>query len=267
MIDIINKKIINKKIVNKINKRNIYLFWEGKEYKLIKILRRLIHLHSDSGKAYKVHLINHSNINKYIKNLPNNFYKLCYAHQADYVRVNILCNNGGIWLDSDTIVLNNLDSLFKIIENKNGFFIKENNEVLSNGIFGTKQNTKLMIEWKNQINNILNKKINIKWSDIGSNILEKIKKNHPEYYNNYKIFNGLDTMYPINWNKCISEYIEKPYDNYKNIEKPFQPLIVIVNSVYKKLENLTEEDILKGNLPLNYFINKSLNKAKILDNK
>lgn len=30
---------------------------------------------------------------------------MCPAHQADFVRVNVICDYGGIWLDSDTLVL------------------------------------------------------------------------------------------------------------------------------------------------------------------
>jgi hypothetical protein len=32
---------------------------------------------------------------------------------------------------------------------------------------------------------------------------------------------------------------------------------VLVNSVYKNLEDKTEQEIIDGNMPLNYFINKS----------
>jgi hypothetical protein len=42
-------------------------------------------------------------------------------------------------------------------------------------------------------------------------------------------------------------------------------LIVLVNSVYKKLENMTEKEILDGNMPINYFINKSLEYTEKVD--
>ena len=137
--------------------RNVFLYWIGKEYNLILILRKLIYLHSTNGKGYNVNLITENNINDYIKNMPNYFTKLCLAHQADFVRVNVICDYGGIWLDSDTLVLNSLDSLFDFINNGNGFFIKENNVALCNGIFGSKANTPLMTEWKNNMMNILEK--------------------------------------------------------------------------------------------------------------
>lgn len=63
-------------------------------------------------------MITDENVKDFIKDIPEYFSKLCPAHQADFVRVNVICDFGGIWLDSDTIVMESLDSLFDFIENK-----------------------------------------------------------------------------------------------------------------------------------------------------
>jgi hypothetical protein len=247
--------------------RNIYLYWINKEYKLISILRNLIYLHSTNGKGYKVNLITDKNINDYIKNIPSYFSTLCPSHQADFVRVNVVCDYGGIWLDSDTLVLNSLDSLFDFIEKKNGFFIKEDNTILCNGIFGSRANTPLMIEWKTEMIKILDEKQNnIAWSEIGCQLLQNLYNKNPGLYDNYNIFNGIDNLYPVYSFKCVTEFIDKPYDNYKTIIREYQPLLVLVNSVYKKLEDKTEKEILEGNMPINYFINKSF-ENKSFENK
>ncbi len=238
--------------------RNVFLYWVNKEYILIKILRNLIHLHSASGKGYKVHLITDQNVKEYIKDLPEYFFKLIPEHQADLVRVFVLCEYGGIWLDSDTLVISSLDGLFDIFEIIDGFFIRENNEVICNGIFGSKAKTLLMLEWKRRIVTVLNTNHeNIGWGEIGSIMLETLYKEHSSFYNTYKVFEGLDNMYPVNWNHCVKEFLDKPYDNYKTLIREFQPLVVLVNSVYKAVETKTEAEILGGNLPLNYFLNKS----------
>ena len=238
------------------NNRNIFLYWVGKEYKLINILRNFIYIHSTNGKGYNVILITDKNINLYIKNIPKYFNKLCPAHQADFVRVNVVCEYGGIWMDSDTLVMDSLDSLFDIIENTNGFFIKENNDDLSNGVFGSKSNTLLIIKWKTELINKLDKTgYNIEWNAIGSDILKNIYKTDKSLYDDYVIFNGLNNLYPVNWNNCVKEFIEKPYNNYKTIIREYQPFIVLVNSVYKEMEE--KNDILNCNIPLNYFIKKS----------
>jgi hypothetical protein len=242
--------------------RNIFLYWVNKEYELISILRNLIYLHSTNGKGYKVHLITDKNVKDYIKVIPEYFSKLFPAYQADFVRVNVICDYGGIWLDSDTLVMSSLDSLFDIFEIFDGFFIRQNNEELSNGIFGSKANTPLLLEWKKHMMYKLDSTNGqIGWTEIGNLMLEALKKTNPNFYNNYKIFDGLDNMYPVNWNKCVDEFLLKPYDNYKLIVREFQPLIVLVNSVYKNLEGRTEAEILQGKMPLNYFLNKSIENA------
>lgn len=238
--------------------RTIFLYWIGQEYKLIGILRQLIYLHSTNGKGYKVILITDKNIKEYVKDIPSYYDNMCPAHQADFVRVNVICEYGGIWLDSDTLVLDSLDTLFDYIENKNGFFIKENNIILWNGIFGSKSNTPLMIEWKTEMIKILdNNQGKINWSAIGCQLLQTMYNINPGLYHDYNIFNGLDNMYPVNWNNCVTEFIDTPYENYKTILREYQPLVVLVNSVYKKLEDKTDKEILEGNMPINYFINKS----------
>ena len=241
--------------------KNIFIYWIGKQYKLINILRYLINLHSNNGINYTIYYLNNKNIHKYIY-LPKIIYKLNPVHQADYIRVKIILKFGGIWLDSDTIVMNNLKNLFLILKHYEGFFILENNKYLCNGIFGSHKNTIVMKLWSNQIDYIINNKKNITWNEIGSNILNNLYTKNPNYFKSYKLLNGLDTIYPVNWNHCLNEFIHKPYKNYKNIIRPFQPVIILVNSVYKYLENKKYEDIINGQFPLNYFIDKSIKNNK-----
>lgn len=244
--------------------RNVFLYWVGKEYKLINILRNLIYLHSKNGKGYKVNLITEKNINQYITNLPAIFNKLCPAHQADFIRANVICEYGGIWLDSDTIVIDSLDSLFDIIDNKDGFFIRDT-RLFHNSVFGSKKRTNLMIEFKKQIQEILEKKSSIEWNEIGSDILQYIYDTKKNLYDNYEIFYGPNNMYPIRWKRCIDEFINRPFYNFKKIIREYQPLVIIFNSVYKNLENRDIKDILNGNMPINHFINKSFQNMKLID--
>jgi len=246
---------------------NVFLFWTGSDNVLILLLRKLIYLHSNNGNNYKVHFLTLDNINKYISDIPLIFYQLKPSFQADFIRVCVICDYGGIWLDSDTIVLNNMADLFNIIESKNGFFIKENNRMICNGVFGSKPNTPLMIKWKNllvsilntpNIINDLNGKVKAKRNVLGATSLRDIIQAEPQLLHDYVKFNGLDNMYPVNWTSCVEEFILEPYDNCKIIERDFQPLIILVNSVYRYYENKTETEILEANNPLSYFINKSL---------
>ena len=61
----------------------------------------------------------------------------------------------------------------------------------------------------------------------------------------YKVIDGQDTIYPVLWNKCIEEYTGKPYENYINILREHQPLLILVGAIYRKLKDLSVEEILK----------------------
>ena len=118
-----------------------------------------------------------------------------------------------------------------------------------------------MVEWKQKMIFILdNKYNNISWCEIGNDILTNLNST---LYENYTILKGLDNLYPIPYYNCVDEFINKPYDNYKNIVRDYQPLIVLVNSVYRELEDNTYYNILDRNMPLNYFINKSLKNIQL----
>lgn len=232
--------------------RTVYLYWTGHEYKLINILRELINLHSNNGKGYTVILITPNNVTQYIKQLPSYFFDLIPAHQADYVRVNVICEYGGIWLDSDTIVLDKLDHLFDLIENSDGFLIREHNGKLINSVFGSKSNTKLMLEWKQYIFDTLEqKKLTIGWSDIGSVYLNDFSK----YVSCYNVFEN-KIYNPVFWENVVNEFLIYPYDNYQNIDKN-QQLIILYNSVYKYAEKFSLDEIFGYKFPISHFLRKS----------
>lgn len=240
--------------------RNLFLYWEGPDYSLISLFRKLIYLHSKNGKGYKVHLINHKNVHEYIKDLPKCFFKLKLAHQADVVRVNVICDYGGIWIDSDTIVVDKLDGLFDYLETKDGFFILEDkNHRLCNGVFGSRPNTDLMRKWKEHAKHA---HPNMRWTDIGEVALRSIRNNHPTFYDNYHIFSGRNDLYPVHPHVCVDHFLNKPYDFYKQIERPFQPLIIVIGTVYRAIQNESEKTILSKNRPLKYFLNLSLENGK-----
>ena len=234
--------------------QNIFLYINTKEYELISILRNIIYLHSTNGNGYKVNLITDNNINDYFT-IPNNFNKLCPTHKAEVVKVNVICDRGGIWLDNSTLVLDSLDSLFDSINTKDGFFIKHDAQIYTT-VFGSKKNTPLMLEWKTQLMRIFENE-DVYCCEIG-NILEKIKRNNPSLYDNYTIYNGFDNLFPINKDDVLTEFINKPYDNYNTIVREYQPLIILTNAIYK-IEHLS------GDTPLLYFINKSFQTMKLKD--
>lgn len=237
---------------------NVFIYWTGKEYSLIKVLRKIIYLHSEGGKHYSVIMITPDTVHQYIRNVPDGFFKLKPAHQADIVRVCVLRERGGIWLDSDTVVMDDLSLLFDTIRKKDGFLLTDRGGLI-NGIIGSKPYTPLMNMWYRTIMDTLCvRKGVIQWTEIGSTILERLYKNDTSLFSSYKIFDGPATMHPVHWSDSVREFITSDYDNYKTIERAEQPLVILFNSVYKHLDSYSEDQIVGGRFPLSYFIRKSV---------
>lgn len=238
-----------------ISNNKVFLYWHGKEFRLIKMLRDLVYQHSNRGKNYQVHLLTQNNLIDYIDYIPDNFYNLSLNHQSDFIRAAVICKHGGIYLDSDVIVMNNLKDLFDDIENHNAFFIRENGKDVMPSVFGSKPNTPHMKRWLSDCINLIESGKNLGWTAFVSDLYKGYEKNNQ--LNDCKIYNGLNTMYPVNWDNCLNEFVEKPKSHYKEIETDFQPVIILVNSVYRWMERFRIEEIPTLDNPLAYFLNKS----------
>ena len=75
------------------------------------------------------------------------FKSLSPAFQADIVRVDCIHKDGGLWIDSNTLVISPLITLQKVLQYTDGFLISErgkNGTKLCNGVFGSQAGTPLM---------------------------------------------------------------------------------------------------------------------------
>ena len=85
-----------------------------------------------------------------------------------------------------------------------------------------------------------------------------MKANNPHIFDEYTILNGLDTVYPVHWKNACDEFLHKDYTHYVNLTRSYQPFVVLVNSVYKELQDKSYQEILKLRVPLVYFLFNSL---------
>lgn len=57
-------------------------------------------------------------LSQYVPNIPDELYSIGeIAHKADMIRAMLIYEQGGMWLDSDAIVIKNLQWLFKLLDN------------------------------------------------------------------------------------------------------------------------------------------------------
>jgi hypothetical protein len=211
--------------------KNLFLFWEGKEFFLIKKLRELIYAHS---KDYDIHFINYQNLKEYVDYIPKNFERLNIAFQTDFIRVNTICKHGGIWFDSDTLFMESPKKLYDLLEETNGFLIIEDNKRICNGIFGSKPNTELMKTWNEYNISVIERNPSMLWGQLGYIFLTTHFNEKRSLFEGYNIIDGIKTIYPVSWEYADSTYLRDT--DYSVIQREFQPVIILVNSVYRAVE-------------------------------
>ena len=94
------------------NNRNIWLYWENKPGSKKPVYIDLCYKTIDKNCSnFRVHKLNEKNVYDYLPDLRRDINKLKIPQKADYIRYRLLSKYGGIWLDSDIIVLNDLTPL------------------------------------------------------------------------------------------------------------------------------------------------------------
>ena len=134
-------------------------------------------------KLNNIIFIDNTNVLEYISNLENCDYIQHIAQKVDYYRAKLLYENGGMWIDADTIVLRNFDDLICKFINTDfdlGCSITELNQNTPNvniQYILAKKNSSICKEWYLQQEKKIKNKEELKWADLGGFLLGNIIKN------------------------------------------------------------------------------------------
>lgn len=224
----------------------IWLYWENKPNTIKPVYLNLCFetIKKHNSNNFKIYLLDQTTIYKFIPNIRNDLDKyLTIPQKADYIRLLLLEKYGGIWLDSDIIVIRNLyPILLKLKEydyvgfgchskycniNTNGY------PKPANWVMVSRKNGKLVSKCLASANNMLdtNPSIfsknyhmlgrNLLWNSI--NILLKEDKYWNYYHydskcierdsNGNKLINRRSLSNEDIDNKCIDKYLFIPIYN------------------------------------------------------
>ena len=98
-------------------KPHIWMFWQNvgtaEQPGYIELCLRSVLKHNED--SFQVHILNKTTVSQFLSDLPPDLDELLpgLAQYTDYIRLKLLKKYGGIWLDSDLIVLSNLRPVFE----------------------------------------------------------------------------------------------------------------------------------------------------------
>jgi len=231
--------------------RDIWLYWENKPGKkkpeYLNLCLRTIQ--KNCGLGFDIRVLDEKSVLEYLPNLRPEIAKFpCLAHKADYIRAYLLYIHGGVWFDSDSILLKPLAPVFDDMEKSQTDFVgcgRSGNRP-SIGFMAAKKGCKLLDLWIRDMDVIINHSIDYKfrWTEIGYDILWKhsasyrykhydFKKCIPFYSKWKEIFFTTDTESKKKYLKRITE------DTL---------MVYLYNAMFPtSFKNLTEQEVLASN--------------------
>jgi hypothetical protein len=271
------------------DKKYIFTFWEPKK-KIPGYLRLCIKTWEKFLTEYEIKIFDYRNAKNYIG--ESLFYKIACKEmskslQADAIRVALLQKFGGIWMDTDTIILNR-EFLKELNRSELIMFGENQNKTQSIAFIYAKKNSTIMNEWLEQIiknvniyrdfllikrNNshseykILAKKMK-EWNYLGNGIIDPLLRNvtNEKYYlrlDKFKMNAFPELLYfenvsIINSDKYKQFYFQK--GEPKKLIHNDKGIIFLHNSwtpkIYKKM---TEKKFLKKDILLSKLLAQILN--------
>ena len=203
----------------------IYTFWEGDMPAYIKLCIATWKL------PFKV--LNY-------KNYPvsDEVKKFTLPQVADYVRVHVLRDEGGYWLDADTIMLS--DELPK--ENIAGDIETRSNSI---GFLHTEKQSEMFTAWADYQDRVIADKVKNTWDLLGNAFTDKYVKEHKEITIHDITDYQPERKLPVNmtrYDKYIKYYFESGYTLDKISAKT---MLMLHNSwTPKGFKNLSEYGVL-----------------------
>jgi hypothetical protein len=97
--------------------------------------------------------------------------KLYVAHRADFIRAFLLARFGGLWVDSDCVVVESLEPVLELLE-KYGFLgYSQGHGLITNNFIGSCPDSPIAADYYERVYQILRSGIDLEWLTLGASAL------------------------------------------------------------------------------------------------
>lgn len=254
---------------------NIFMYWETLPGKTKPTYLDLCYdtILKNCSQDFKIHMLNEKSIKKFLPELRTDLdQKLKIQQKVDYYRLLLLYKYGGIWLDSDTIVIKSLIPLFEKLKSfhyvgfgcHSGFCSRTGKPFPANWVMMSKKNEILMKNCIIQADKYLDQyhSLKNKYFILGRNLLsQEIKKllsndKNWDYYHHQSICTERDS----NDRKLVnSRMISKESIDNRCINKIFfVPIYNTAPGFPNWFLKMSKNDLLKSEMLISKFFRLAL---------
>ncbi len=240
--------------------RNIWLYWEHREGVTVEpayilLCRKAIEKHAGSA---TIHLVTPENLYEYLPDFPKKAEHIrrkgtkeySIAMKCDVIRAYLLREYGGLYLDSDTIPLQNMDPIFDLI-NEHDFVAMQceshGDHHIPNGVFGTRAQGMVIRKYVHAIRRKMFSKFLLRrdfgWTSLGQSALTRVVNRNRQHCH----------LWPENIIQPITYHDENLFLSTQHEPEEFIPKEALFFTLYhgvfqRELKNASEEELLNSDM-------------------
>jgi SAM-dependent methyltransferase len=148
----------------------VWIYWEGECPEWIKECQRTIFAHAENVK-----LVTPDEFEKLRDvDLDIDLKRLSPPQRADFIRAFLLTKFGGLWIDSDCLVMQSLQPLLNLLSKNDFLFHRERSGFVSNGFIGACPGSRIADGLYRRLCEILRSGRPLGWTSLGSEPLTEI---------------------------------------------------------------------------------------------
>jgi hypothetical protein len=233
--------------------RTIYMYWENRKGSArpayLDLCLETIRRHSPS---YDILLFDDRSVRELLPDLREDIFRTHeIAHRADYIRARIVHEYGGIWLDSDLVLLREIEVEGALREHD---FVGCGYEYGRPSIwfFAANKGASVLGKWIEGMDRVLDRKkrnplsrirsYRFKWAELGYDILWKLFEGYDYHHYEFRRFA------PVRWDDW-EMFFREDVDPGEIVDRETIAVMLYNKFMFEPLRDLTREDLLaSGNL-------------------
>jgi hypothetical protein len=239
--------------------RVIWQYWEtvGEKPAFIDGL----HAIARKNAGVEVVLVTPVTLSQFVHDMPAEIFKISeIAHKADMIRAMLVMQHGGLWLDSDAVVLRRLDWICELLDRfefvgfNDGGLLEQSCPWVRVNCFASRAGGRIVSEWVRQ-QHAKFPRTQYDWLEIGTDLL------HPICLDNKERVKMLpfEAIAPVHWDQ-VSQFTSREFDTSVILRECYV-VMLSDNSLKSRapfLRTLTVEQIASGDYLLSAIMRSAM---------
>lgn len=229
----------------------VWIYWEGECPAWIKECQQTIFAH-----AADVRLVTPDEFEK-LRDIDTDIdlKRLSPPQRADFIRAFLLGRFGGLWVDSDCLVMQPLQPLLNFLSKNDFLFHRERSGLVSNGFIGACANSRIAATLYSRLCEILRSGRPLGWCSLGSEPLTEIIRTSNEQ--RYEL--QCELIQPVCWSRPeVFFQIDHPADHERNFDEQAICYMLSNNSIKQFTAANPGRNLLDEGTFFRYLLKKAL---------